>query len=289
LDTTLTFFERLHLAPGANARAIRQAYARELKLIDLEANPQAFQALREAYEQVMAELVNDTGSSTMPSHRPSTASSDDAIQAAKSFETLQAALADISGGRSISMESIWQEELRQRVDALRPISIDAQSILEWHIVHLLAAGWRPGHEALLQAAAQSFNWATHRQHLLSLGAAGEMVDRALDEHYMFYHQTETELAPIRSILGKLRLAHEPSMEQLRRNMPHVERMVTRFPTLAPMIVCQEHITRWRFLSRHLEIQSLTSAKPPAPSAAGGLAFHICMLLLVIFRLVQYFF
>lgn len=47
-------WRRLGLAPTADGRAIRSAYAARLKAIDPDTDPQAFHALREDYEQALA-------------------------------------------------------------------------------------------------------------------------------------------------------------------------------------------------------------------------------------------
>ncbi|MBV9522612.1 MAG: hypothetical protein JO010_07455, partial [Alphaproteobacteria bacterium] len=47
-------WQELGAAPGADPQSIRRAYARRLKTIDSDADPEAFQRLRAALETVMA-------------------------------------------------------------------------------------------------------------------------------------------------------------------------------------------------------------------------------------------
>jgi hypothetical protein len=50
-------WEQLGIAPTDDTRAIRRAYAQLLKAIDVEREPKAFIALREAYDRVLAEAL----------------------------------------------------------------------------------------------------------------------------------------------------------------------------------------------------------------------------------------
>jgi hypothetical protein len=53
-DSDMTYWEILGVEPGADEKTVRRAYAARLKAIDQMTEPEAFQALRHAYEVMLA-------------------------------------------------------------------------------------------------------------------------------------------------------------------------------------------------------------------------------------------
>lgn len=49
-------WKRLQLEPTHDAKAIRRAYAQQLKRYHPEEDPEGYQQLRQAYEQIMTEI-----------------------------------------------------------------------------------------------------------------------------------------------------------------------------------------------------------------------------------------
>ncbi|WP_426321613.1 hypothetical protein [Pseudoduganella sp. R-43] len=132
----MKFLDRLSLDASANSRTIRRAYARELKLIDQEAEPAAFQALREAYEAALRWA--ESGATELP-------------EPDQHEMPHEGALAQLNDLKSL-------EQARQILQSLRPLNLEDSEVFEASVARLLESGWRPGHEYLFPAACEIFYW-----------------------------------------------------------------------------------------------------------------------------------
>lgn len=303
------FLQRLALDGAADQRAIRRAYAREVKRIDQGADAEGFQLLREAYETALrweqyqrysaqqdADAAPDGMANAVPtaSHggsdaaRPAavpdalpasgpeggsaasappgavatggptdpepsgapTASSPDPLQfsqqlSADVFEAFIAGCSGLAQGRTLRDAAAWEQHLRTCLHDDRLMNLAARDIFEARIVHLLASGWRSGHETLLEAAADVFHWRSDRHRLRQFGHAGALLDRAIDERSMFDNQEPEHQAAQRQVIARLRDGDVPDSQQLRADMPLVEQLVTRFPTWLELVTSTENIEQWR--------------------------------------------
>lgn len=287
METTYDFLEALGLDEAAQERDIRRAYARKLKLIDQEREPDAFQALRDAYEvaldwarwklaQEAQQAPNDT-----PADAPADTPAADASVLAEARSPAAAApprataaaapppaepvnpaqlgaevyhrfLADASALVALPKHgevSAWRAAIEARFGDDELVNIDARIYFEAYIASLLASGWHPGHEILFIAAQEAFGWDEDSRGLRQLGQAGRMLDQAIEERRLFEALQPTERTRVRDLVKMLRQQELPATRRIRAAMPDVERMLERFPAFMAVIAPMENVERWRAVYR----------------------------------------
>jgi tetratricopeptide (TPR) repeat protein len=308
----LLFLQRLALAGDADERAIRRAYARELKLIDQEHDPAGFQDLRAAYDAALFRVRHpdafaDTFAAADPA--PETPALPPAVEAvaqvtqvapvpqmacpappaadatapmadaaspvnghapqasaqppAEDPVTLGNAVFDefcvrlpplaATAGSPIESDTPWRRALQDSLDDLRLFGIDARLQFELRVAILLAEGWRPGHEALLVAAVDVFDWAADRRRVLNLGQAGMLLDLAIDERALFDTQDDEDSEAQRRLLQRLRASpsRPPTWRELALNAHTLEMLIARFPHWLAMVADVDTVVHWRRLNQDM--------------------------------------
>jgi tetratricopeptide (TPR) repeat protein len=308
----LMFLERLALAGDADERAIRRAYARELKLIDQERDAEGFQSLREAYDAALfwvrnphlfdeddappqlagteavavadpVSLVKAPGAEHAA--EPAAGSPPPAAPASEDAETLGHAVFDefcqrlpalaAAATGPIESETPWRHALQTCLDDLRLFGIDAREQFELRVAILLAEGWRPGHEALLVAAIDVFDWANDRRRVLGLGHAGALIDRAIDERALFDAQDYDDSETQRQLLQRLRASTDapPTWRELALGAHSLEQMIALFPTWLAMVADVDTIVGWRQMNEAMpgwrRALALLGQKRPANFQESG--------------------
>lgn len=258
---TLPFLVRLGLDSDADSRAIRRAYARELKQIDQAADPAGFQDLREAYEVALrwlehkewqqrqsqsnpeptplspATAIEASPVAEKQQDSPASLSLDDAVfynpqrAAAEAMEKFMANCHPLVAGKNLHNHDVWGQVLQHHLADNALLNITARTLFEAHIVHLLANGWQPGHETLFVVAARAFEWDTDRRRLHHFGYPGALLNRAIDEQQMFDAQESGAMVSEQhALIVALRQPAEPTDDELRNVARTVNAVLTRFPT-----------------------------------------------------------
>ena len=272
------FVRRLKLEADPDERAIKRAYARELKLIDQETNAAGFQDLREAYDAALywlrhgpamhwdEEFVDqfeeiDRAAKELQL-QPASAGIGNSADAGASlavhldldadavaqdvfteFEARCSVLHDLHVSQS------WERELQASLADVRLIHIGARQAFEQRVADLLAGGWRPGHDLLFVVAAKVFAWADDRRRVHALGMAGYTLHFALEQRALYDMQSDDACALQRQLIMRLRDAPQPSTNELIDLMPVLATVEARFPTWLSLIADTDNISRWHHLDQ----------------------------------------
>ena len=247
--------QRLALSLDADSKAIRRAYARELKLIDQEHDLPGFQLLRDAYE---AALAWDKYRNSEPEPLTAMPDVDPHALACASLERLAAGIARIVADGA-SDAAPFETEIRDRLADDELLNITARSLFEARIAHLLFSEWTVEGGYLFSAAAAVFDWAHDRRSLRQFGHAGAFLDRVITERSMFQGQEAGELARQRQVMALLREPVPPATSMVAQHLATAERLLTRFPNLMAVMVSRESVEQWRALVPN---PPLGSGKPP---------------------------
>lgn len=267
------FMQRLDIEAGADERTIKRAYARALKLIDLETDPAGFQELREAYDAALfwmrhgaAAQPDDGATEQVPAraetepHQPAEPAladaprrdahppQDEASLALDVFAQFQQRCACADDLHELEA---WKRELNVSIADDRLVNIAAREAFEQQVANLLASGWRPGHHVLLVAALEVFEWDQDRRRLHALGGAGYTLDCAIDQRTVYDLQSDDDCELQRAVIVRLRDLTVPSNGELIQMMPVLAVVTARFPTWLALIVDTDRVELWQRLDKQV--------------------------------------
>lgn len=265
------YLDRLGLDIAADERAIKRAYARELKQIDQETDAAGFQALRHAYEMALQWVQHKPANVSfapaaavpvLPAAVPEFKTHTRAAPARDAetgenpaelgqivFNEFLAICGEMAAQGDARDALLWRKHLQRCANDDRLLNITARAHFEFFVARLLADGWQSGHEGLFVAARQVFAWETDRRRLMEFGQLGAWISQAIDECEMYNHQHSGDCSGQADAVARVRDDRAPKTGELIKHVPHLYNMATRFPAWTAIIADTERIKQWMALEQ----------------------------------------
>lgn len=294
--STPFFLTFLELQIEADERDIRRAYAKRLKLIDQESDPDGFQRLRHAYESALswaqsraAQIPDRTEVDAVPTHLRSSLepdpfateselvnepeSSDSTslkVHVVPAFQLAEAAYERFLKGldRPLRERDRAVAALEKSLNDPDLTNLDARNFFEGLVARGLAQGWQPGHEVLLVAAIDCFEWNRDRYRLAQFGQVGYFIDASINERAAFDGQAPAYKDLQRQLIQAMRVDDRPGEKLLVTGMGQLELLLTNFPHWMHLVTPVNQANVWRAWHQSLTPQQRRAHEqaPPTPVA-----------------------
>jgi len=262
LSAVAAAFERLGIAPTRDVKTIKRAYAVALKAIDQASEREAFEQLRQAYEQVLARAArvgdvdedwdgedeqdddqDDQGASdTSEGDVPIAPSGDPRRPVVPPLLPVQPHMVPATPTLDDAHQALhdWIDRLRDAAAGAatavleaaladpRLLHLDSHAQLEAQVADLLH-GDPAGRIVLFDTAAQRFHWIDRNARPIASAAAAHWISRVVNQDLQWRAQALAERALQQQALQTVTRMATPQPEELRRFASAIESMASDFP------------------------------------------------------------
>lgn len=231
-------YERLGLSAEADVREIRKAYARELKKIDQENDPQGFQSLRTAYELAL-QLANGETPVLDASDSDHGYDHDQRLI----DKAWQQCLEAIAQAPQVNAQ-VWEARLREALAGEQLINLNNALFFEAVVAQALVYSRQPEHESLFIAAARVFDWEHSSRRLASLQRAGTVLDHALVQRRLLDGLPQQQQAALRAAIERMHDPRRIELEDLDSHCLALNDLQHSFPALMAVTIGNVTFHRW---------------------------------------------